>query len=105
MPDPHSLDSYAEEVCNGLPHEKDRLDAVLENQAFFDLDAERYIPMRDAESAFDYAGRPKRSSGFTREVVEVLCEHLYAPGRRGRSISRRETSSSRPSTRKTTSTR
>ncbi len=78
--DPYSLDRYAEEVMAGLPNEKRDLDCALENQAFYDRDAERYLTRREAESDFDYMGRPKSQSGLTAECVDVLTEHLYAPG-------------------------
>jgi hypothetical protein len=68
------------EVANGLPHERRRLAEAIENQAFYDLDAERYIPRREAESEFDWTARPHESCGFTQEVIDVLCEHQYSPG-------------------------
>ena len=78
--DPYSLDCYADEVIAGLPCERKQLDHAIENQACYDLDADRYIPMREAESSFDYAGRPKRESGLVREVIDIACEDLYCPG-------------------------
>src|ERR1700752_4676269 len=78
--DPLNLDTYAAEVESGLPNEKAHLDSALENQAFYDREGERYLPQRDAESTFDFMGRPKRQSGVTHEVVEVLTENLYSPG-------------------------
>lgn len=36
--------------------------------------------LRDAETPIDYKQRPYRSSSFTREIVRVLTQHLYAPG-------------------------
>ena len=68
------------EVANGLPHERRRLASCLENQAFYDLDSERYLPRREAESEFDWTARPHDSCGFTQLVVDVLCEHQYNPG-------------------------
>jgi hypothetical protein len=68
------------EVAAGLPHEQLRLAEAIENQAFYDLDASRYLPRREAENEFDFVGRPKQESGFTQEVVDVLCEHQYNPG-------------------------
>ena len=68
------------EVETGLDNERGRLDEAIKNQAFWDLDGENYIPMREAESWFDYKAREKRQSGFLRECVEVLTDDLYAPG-------------------------
>jgi hypothetical protein len=76
----YSLNQYAAEVMAGLKNEKAHLDCAVENQCFYDLDAEQYIPQREAESYFDYKGRSKRESGLVREVVDILCEHLYSPG-------------------------
>ncbi|MGE5754752.1 MAG: hypothetical protein ACM35G_03400 [Planctomycetaceae bacterium] len=79
-PEPIDLDAFATEVENGLPNERRRLDGADENQAWYDHDAERYLPRREAESEFDFEGRPKRESGLLRECVEILCDHLYNPG-------------------------
>lgn len=68
------------EVQNGLPSEKRRLACALENQAFYDLDGTRYAPRREAETEFDFAGRPHREAGFTMQAVERLSEHTYNPG-------------------------
>mgnify|MGYP000879999931 CR=1 FL=1 len=68
------------EVQNGLPGEKKRLAAEIENQAFYDLDGERYAPRREAETEFDFAGRPHRESGFTQQAIDRLCEYAYNPG-------------------------
>ena len=68
------------EVQNGLPGEKKRLAAAIENQAFYDLDGERYAPRREAETEFDFAGRPHRESGFTQQAIDRLCEYAYNPG-------------------------
>ncbi len=70
------------EVEKGLPssgHRK-RLADAIENQAFYDLDGERYAQRREAETEFDFAGRPRRSSGFVQQAVDRLCEHTYNPG-------------------------
>jgi hypothetical protein len=77
---PANLKRYVDEILAGLPNEQTELHCAIENQAWFDLDAERYIPQREAETAFDYAGRSKREAGITREVIDILCEHLYSPG-------------------------
>jgi hypothetical protein len=76
------LSLYASEVKAGLPNESIAMDAALERQAFFDGDGFRYERRfrRDAESSFDFQGRSHRPSGFLRECVEILCEHLYSPG-------------------------
>ena len=80
MIDAKFLAAIREEIEAGLPNEKGALDEARENHAFFDLDAERYIPMREAESTFDYERREKRTSGFMRECIEVLTDDLYSPG-------------------------
>lgn len=80
MIDANTLNAIDKEICAGLPNEKAALDEARENQAFFDLDAERYIPMREAESTFDFERREKRTSGFLRECIEILTDDLYAPG-------------------------
>lgn len=69
-----------EEVMAGLPNSRLRIADALENQAFYDLDGERYAPRRESETEFDYAGRPQSETGFTAEVVDVLCEHQYGTG-------------------------
>jgi hypothetical protein len=71
-----------EEVQCGLRNERDRLKDAAENQAFIDLDGERFVPLREAETEFDYAGRPKRDSGFAHQAINRLCEHTYNPGPR-----------------------
>lgn len=68
------------EVEAGLPNEKHRLAEALENRAFYNHDEDRYLPRHDAESEFDFQGRPRRRSGFLRQVVDILTEHLYCPG-------------------------
>src|SRR5580693_6641158 len=87
MPDapkkpPIDLAAYGREVERGLPCERTHLDAALERQNFFDFEGSRWESKfkRDAESSFDYQGRPHRPSGFLRECVEILTEHLYCPG-------------------------
>lgn len=68
------------EVQAGLPNHQLRIADALENQAFYDLDGERYAPRREAETEFDYEGRPQRETGFTQEVIDVLSEDNYSPG-------------------------
>jgi hypothetical protein len=79
---PTSLEQYREEVESGLPNERRDMDQAAERQAFFDYEGFRYEKhfRRDAESSFDFQGRSHRPSGFLRECIEVLCEHLYCPG-------------------------
>ena len=74
------LKHVQDEVLSGLMNCKVHLDEALENQAFFDWDGERYIPIRDAETGFDFQGREKRQSGFLAECIDVLTEDLYCPG-------------------------
>lgn len=79
---PVDLGLYRSEVMAGLPNETIAMDAALERQAFYDYDGFKYERRfrRDAESSFDFQGRSHRPSGFLRECVEILCEHLYSPG-------------------------
>lgn len=69
-----------EEVEAGLRNERGRLADAAENQSFVDLDGERFTPRREAETEFDFAGRPKRDSGFMHQAVNRLCQHMYNPG-------------------------
>jgi hypothetical protein len=68
------------EVEAGLRNHRPRLASAIENQAFYDLESDRYQPRREAETEFDFAGRPKRQSGFVQQAVDRLCEHTYNPG-------------------------
>ena len=68
------------EVESGLRNHRPRLASAIENQAFYDLESERYQPRREAETEFDFAGRPRRQSGFVQQAVDRLCEHTYNPG-------------------------
>lgn len=79
---PIDLAAFGREVEAGLTNERPTMDAALERQAFFDYSGERYEKRfrRDAESSFDYQGRPHRPSGFLRQCIEILCEHSYCPG-------------------------
>lgn len=74
--------SIIEEVKYGLRNERGRLADASENQSFVDLDGERFTPRREAETEFDFAGRPKRDSGFMHQAVNRLCQHMYNPGPR-----------------------
>ena len=68
------------EVESGLRNHRPRLASAIENQAFYDFESDRYQPRREAETEFDFAGRPKRQSGFVQQAVDRLCEHTYNPG-------------------------
>src|SRR4051794_34378218 len=80
--DPTNLELYEREVASGLPNQQAAFSEAMRNQALYDLDAIQYIPTRGSESSLDYEERPKRECGLTREVVDILCDHLYAPGPR-----------------------
>lgn len=84
MPDitPINLTPYGEECIAGLPNAKQDIDAALKRQAYYDYDGFRYEAdyKRDAESSFDFQGRPHRPSGFLRECIDILTEDVYAPG-------------------------
>jgi hypothetical protein len=79
---PVDLTPYGLEVERGLQNERPRLNDAVMARAFYDYEGRRYstLFMRDAETTFDFLGRPYRPSGFVREVVDVLTEHLYCPG-------------------------
>lgn len=79
---PINLAPYGTAIEGGLSNALGDLDAAVERQNFFDYAGEQWSSrfQRDAESAFDYKGRGHRPSGFLRECVDVLCEHLYCPG-------------------------
>ena len=68
------------EVESGLRNHRPRLASAIENQAFYDFESDRYQPRRESETEFDFAGRPKRQSGFVQQAVDRLCEHTYNPG-------------------------
>ena len=78
---PVDLAPYGLEVEAGSPATP-RHGRRLERQNFWDYEGERWESKfkHDAESSFDYQGRPHRPSGFLRQCVETLCEHLYCPG-------------------------
>lgn len=80
---PLNYDRMIAEIRGGLKCARQELDEAREAQAFYDFEGERYAAWRfarEAESPADQQMRPYRPSGFTREIVEVLCEHLYSPG-------------------------
>jgi hypothetical protein len=76
------LETYRKEIESGCKCAHATWDEAQERQAFFDYDGFRYEKRfrRDAETAFDFQGRSHRGSGFLRECIEILCEHLYSPG-------------------------
>jgi hypothetical protein len=79
---PVNLKAFGEECEAGLPNVRTDIDAALKRQAYYDYDGFRYEAdyKRDAESSFDFQGRPHRPSGFLRECVEILTEDVYSPG-------------------------
>jgi hypothetical protein len=75
-----SLGTYADQVESGLPAVKPLIDLCIESRAFYNLDAQQYHQQRPSESSFDWVHRKYRQSGFTRQCVDILCQHLYCPG-------------------------
>jgi len=71
-----------QEVETGLQNEQHRLNDAAMGQAFYDYEGKRFMQvfLRDAETPFDYVQRPYRASGLTRQLIEILTEHLYSPG-------------------------
>jgi hypothetical protein len=71
-----------EDVERGLQSQQHRLDSAAMAQAFWDYDGKKLMTLflREAETPFDYIARPYRMSGLCRQIVEILCEHLYSPG-------------------------
>ena len=62
-PSPATIKSWIiKEVESGLRNHRPRLASAIENQAFYDLESDRYQPRREAETEFDFAGRPRRQS-------------------------------------------
>jgi hypothetical protein len=76
------LTAIDEDVEKGLASQQHRMDAAAMAQAFWDYDGRKLMPlfMREAETPFDFQLRPYRMSGLCRQIVEILCEHLYSPG-------------------------
>lgn len=76
------LNAIHEDVEKGLASQEHRLNSAAMAQGFWDFDGKRYMSqfMRDAETPFDYVMRPYRMSGLTRQIVEIITEHLYCPG-------------------------
>lgn len=79
---PLNIADIRKECESGLPNAKGDIDAAMKRQAFWDYDGFRYEAdfKRDAESSFDFQGRPHRPSGFLRECIEILSEDVYSPG-------------------------
>ena len=81
---PELLDRILDEVSGGLQSEvtKGRMDRAQKARDFYNFDGQRHWDefANDAETPIDYIARKYRESGFTREAVDVLCEHVYAPG-------------------------
>ena len=77
-----NLNNYRKEVESGLQNESRQMDRALEKQEFYDYRGHRWEKYfrREAETTWDFQGRSKRGSGFLRECVEKLCQHLYSPG-------------------------
>jgi len=79
---PVNLEPYRKEVEGGLSNESKQMDLAMERQDFYDYKGghwEKYF-RRDAETSWDFQGRSKRSSGFLRECIDKLTQHLYSPG-------------------------
>ncbi len=76
------LDLIREDVSLGLKSQTERLDAAAMAAGFWDYEGKRFMAvfLRDAETPFDYVARPYRQAGLTRQLVEILCAHLYSPG-------------------------
>ena len=71
-----------DDVEQGLKSQEHRLNDAAMAQAFWDYQGKRFMQvfLRDAETPFDYVQRPYRASGLLRQIIEILCEHLYSPG-------------------------
>ena len=71
-----------EDVELGLKSQQERLHRAAVAQGMYDYDGKQFMQLflRDAETPFDYVARPYRESGLTRQLVEILCAHLYSPG-------------------------
>lgn len=77
-----NLQLICEDVEHGLSSQSHRLNAAAMAQGFWDYQGKTFmsVAMRDAETPFDYVQRQYRSSGLCRQIIEILCEHLYSPG-------------------------
>ncbi len=76
------LNKIYDDVEHGLASCEHRMNDAAMSQAFWDYQGKRFMQvfLRDAETPFDYVQRPYRAAGLVRELIEVLCEHLYSPG-------------------------
>jgi hypothetical protein len=71
-----------DDVEKGLTSQEHRLNNAALAQGFWDYDGKKFMSvfMRDAETPFDYVQRPYRMAGLCRQIIEILCDHLYSPG-------------------------
>jgi hypothetical protein len=71
-----------EDVEKGLGSQEHRLNAAALAEGMWSYDGKKFMSvfLRDAETPFDYVQRPYRMSGLCRQIIEILCEHLYCPG-------------------------
>lgn len=80
---PSLLGQIIEEIEAGMPNEgQGRLFRNREARDFYNFDGQQHMSrfLNDAETAADYIRRTYRASGLTRGMVDLMCEHLYAPG-------------------------
>jgi Phage portal protein, SPP1 Gp6-like len=77
-----NLPAIYDDVEKGLESQQHRLNDAAMSQAFWDYQGKRFMQvfLKDAETPFDYVQRPYRASGILRQVIKILCEHLYSPG-------------------------
>lgn len=77
-----NLAAIYDDVEHGLESQQHRLNDAEMSQAFWDYQGKKFMQvfLKDAETPFDYVQRPYRASGLLRQVIEILCEHLYSPG-------------------------
>jgi Phage portal protein, SPP1 Gp6-like len=76
------LSAIYDDVEKGLAAQQHRLNDCAMSQAFWDYRGKRFMQvfLRDAETPFDFVARPYRMAGLVRQIVTILCEHLYSPG-------------------------
>jgi hypothetical protein len=76
------LSAIYEDVEKGLASQEHRLNDCALAQAFWDYRGKRFMQvfLRDAETPFDFVQRPYRMAGLVRQIITILCEHLYSPG-------------------------
>jgi hypothetical protein len=81
VPNP-DLSAIYDDVEHGLASQEHRLNDCALAQAFWDYRGKRFMQvfLRDAETPFDFVQRPYRMAGLVRQIVTILCEHLYSPG-------------------------